>query len=92
MSDTNGDGVADKREVVFTGIGQSGGVNIEHQKSGLLWNIDNWIYTTYNPFRLRWTPAGFLREPTARTAASGDSRPMTMGNRGSSTLAASAGR
>ena len=62
LSDTNGDGVADKREVIFTGIGQSG--NIEHQKSGLLWNLDNWIYTTYNPFRIRWTPSGFLREPT----------------------------
>jgi mono/diheme cytochrome c family protein len=63
-TDTNGDGVADKREVVFTGIGQSGDANIEHQKAGLLWNMDNWIYTTYNPFRIRWTPKGFLREPT----------------------------
>jgi mono/diheme cytochrome c family protein len=63
-SDTNGDGVADKREVVFTGIGQSGDANIEHQKAGLLWNMDNWIYTTYNPFRIRWTPSGFLREAT----------------------------
>ncbi|HET7695570.1 MAG TPA: hypothetical protein VFK57_07675 [Vicinamibacterales bacterium] len=63
-TDTNGDGVADKREVVFTGIGQSGDSNIEHQKAGLLWNMDNWIYTTYNPFRIRWTPNGFLREPT----------------------------
>jgi mono/diheme cytochrome c family protein len=64
LTDTNGDGVADKREVVFTGIGQSGDANIEHQKAGLLWNLDNWIYTTYNPFRIRWTPSGFLREPT----------------------------
>jgi mono/diheme cytochrome c family protein len=63
-TDTNGDGVADKREVVFTGLGQSGDPNIEHQKAGLLWAMDNWIYTTYNPFRIRWTPAGFLREPT----------------------------
>jgi mono/diheme cytochrome c family protein len=63
-SDTNADGVADKREVVFTGIGQSGDANIEHQKAGLLWNMDNWIYTTYNPFRIRWTPSGFLREQT----------------------------
>ena len=64
-TDTNGDGVADTREVVFTGIGQSGDPNIEHQKAGLLWNMDNWIYTTYNAFRIRWTPSGFLREPTA---------------------------
>ena len=68
LSDTNGDGVADKREVVFTGIGQSGDANIEHQKAGLLWNMDNWIYTTYNPFRIRWTPSGFLREPTGPNA------------------------
>jgi mono/diheme cytochrome c family protein/glucose/arabinose dehydrogenase len=64
LTDTNGDGVADRREVVFTGIGQSGDSNIEHQKAGLVWNMDNWIYTTYNPFRIRWTPSGFLREPT----------------------------
>jgi mono/diheme cytochrome c family protein len=64
LSDTNGDGVADKREVVFTGIGQSGDANIEHQKAGLMWGMDNWIYTTYNPFRIRWTPSGFLREST----------------------------
>ncbi len=64
LSDTNGDGVADKREVVFTGIGQSGDANIEHQKAGLVWNMDNWIYTTYNPFRIRWTPKGFQREST----------------------------
>ncbi|HYT74688.1 MAG TPA: c-type cytochrome, partial [Vicinamibacterales bacterium] len=64
LTDTNGDGVADTREVVFTGIGQNGDANIEHQKAGLLWGMDNWIYTTYNPFRIRWTPSGFLREPT----------------------------
>ena len=64
LTDTNGDGIADKREVVFTGIGQGGDANIEHQKAGLLWNLDNWIYTTYNSFRIRWTPTGFLREPT----------------------------
>ncbi len=63
-TDTNGDGVADKREVVFTGIGMSGDANIEHQKAGLVWGLDNWIYTTYNAFRIRWTPNGFLKEPT----------------------------
>src|SRR5439155_16051919 len=31
---------------------------------GLMWNLDNWIYTTYNAFRIRWTPNGILREPT----------------------------
>ena len=39
--------------------------NIEQQPGGLIWALDNWIYTTYNPFRLRWTPNGkLLREET----------------------------
>ena len=92
-TDTNGDGVADKREVVFTGIGQSGDANIEHQKAGLLWNMDNWIYTTYNPFRIRWTPIGLpARADRRRTAASGGWRRTTTGSRGSWMRAASAGR
>src|SRR5204862_5378583 len=48
----------------YSGIGRNGDANIEHQKAGLLWNMDNWIYTTYNPFRIRWTPSGFIREQT----------------------------
>jgi mono/diheme cytochrome c family protein/glucose/arabinose dehydrogenase len=60
--DTNGDGVADKKELWYAG-GRRGG-NLEHQPSGLLWSIDNWIYTTYNAHRLRWTPTNVLKEPT----------------------------
>ncbi len=70
LSDTNGDGIADKREVVFTGIGQSGDYNIEHQKAGMFWNMDNWLYSTYNSFRLRWTPKGIQREPTGANGGS----------------------
>ena len=36
----------------------------------LLWGLDNWIYSTYNAFRFRWTPHGILREPTAPNGAS----------------------
>lgn len=62
--DTNGDGTADSNAVFYVG-GPRGG-NMEHQPSGLLWAMDNWIYTTYNSYRLRWTPAGTaLKEPTA---------------------------
>ena len=42
--DTNGDGVADESKVWFEG-GPRGG-NMEHQASGLVWGLDNWIYTT----------------------------------------------
>lgn len=63
-SDTDGDGVSDKKELFFEG-GPRGG-NMEHQPSGPVWALDNWLYTTYNAYRLRWTPDGkTLKEPTA---------------------------
>jgi putative heme-binding domain-containing protein len=62
-TDTNGDGKADKKELFCKGVGRRG--NLEHQQSGMVWGMDNWIYTTYNAFRLRWTPGGkVLREET----------------------------
>lgn len=62
--DTDGDGVADKKELWFAG-GPRGG-NLEHQPSGLVWCLDNWIYASYNAYRLRWNGAGRapLQEPT----------------------------
>ncbi len=62
FTDTNGDGVSDRREVFYTGVGRTG--NLEHQQSGFIWGLDNWIYSTYNAFRFRWTPSGIVREPT----------------------------
>ena len=63
-SDKNGDGIAETKRPFYEG-GPRGG-NMEHQPSGLLWAMDNWLYTTYNAYRLRWTPDGkTLKEPTA---------------------------
>ncbi len=63
-SDTDGDGVADKKELFYQG-GPRGG-NMEHQPNGPVWALDNWLYTTYNAYRLRWQPEGLaLKEPTA---------------------------
>lgn len=59
--DTDGDGVADQIEVWHEG-GNRGG-NLEHQPSGLIWNIDNWLYTTYSPHRYRFTTGKVVREP-----------------------------
>lgn len=62
--DTDGDGVADEKKLWYEG-GERGG-NMEHQPSGLIWSMDNWIYTTYNAYRLRHNPNGLaLRESTA---------------------------
>ncbi|WP_339730765.1 discoidin domain-containing protein [uncultured Gimesia sp.] len=41
--DTNGDGVADEKILLYPG-GKAGG-NLEHQNSALTWGLDNWIYS-----------------------------------------------
>ncbi len=66
-TDTNGDSVADKKELFTASFGRAG--NVEHQQSSLFWGMDNWLYSTYNAFRVRATPAGVLREPTAANNA-----------------------
>ena len=63
-TDTNNDGVADKREHFYSGVGLGRDGNLEHEQAGFVWGMDNWIYTTYNAFRFRWTPNGILKEPT----------------------------
>ncbi len=59
--DTDGDGVADRIEMWHKG-GPRGG-NLEHQPSGLIWNIDNWLYTTYSHDRYRCTNGTVINEP-----------------------------
>jgi mono/diheme cytochrome c family protein/glucose/arabinose dehydrogenase len=66
-TDTNGDGVADKKELFATNFGRGG--HLESQPAGLFWAMDNWLYSTVNAFRIRWTPAGILREPTGPNGA-----------------------
>lgn len=54
--DTNGDGKADVKKLVYQNEAyQVNGANMEHQRSGLDWNLDNWMYMTYDPIRLRYT-------------------------------------
>ncbi len=50
LTDTDGDGVADKKETVFES-NTVNNANLEHQKSGLIWNLDNRMYLTYDPVR-----------------------------------------
>jgi mono/diheme cytochrome c family protein len=69
-TDTNGDGVADKREHFYSGVGLGRDGNLEHEQAGFVWGLDNWIYTTYNAFRFRWTPTGILKEPTGPNSGS----------------------
>ena len=62
-TDTNNDGVADKKELFATGLGRL--LNVEHQESGFVWGLDNWIYSTINSRRASaGRRRGVLREPT----------------------------
>jgi mono/diheme cytochrome c family protein/glucose/arabinose dehydrogenase len=57
--DTKGEGVSDKKELFYKG-GQRGG-NLEHQPSGLIWDLDNWMYQAVSDLRLRYT-GGVVQE------------------------------
>src|SRR5258708_6948906 len=61
--DTKGKGVADKKEL-FSAGGPRGG-NVEHQPSGLIWDLDNWLYMAVNAYRIRMQDGKLVREPTA---------------------------
>jgi mono/diheme cytochrome c family protein/glucose/arabinose dehydrogenase len=61
--DTNGDGVADSKELFLAGGPR--GENLEHQPSGLIWDLDNWLYMAVNPWRLRIKGTNIIGEPTA---------------------------
>jgi mono/diheme cytochrome c family protein len=67
-TDTNGDGVADKKEFFTGDFGRAG--NIEHQPGALFNAMDNWLYSTVNAVRLRWKPNGtVIRENTGSNGA-----------------------
>lgn len=62
--DTDGDGKSDTKELIFSG-GDRGG-NMEHQPSGLIWNVDNYLYTTYNSYRQRYKDGKIYSEKMPR--------------------------
>lgn len=66
-TDTDDDGKADKKEFFTDNFGRAG--NVEHQQAFLYWGMDNWLYSTVNPFRVRETPQGVVRESTASNHA-----------------------
>lgn len=51
--DTNNDGIADQKRLVYHADKRAFG-NLEHQRSGLDWNLDNWIYVTVDPLRFKY--------------------------------------
>jgi glucose/arabinose dehydrogenase/mono/diheme cytochrome c family protein len=62
--DTNGDGVADEKTEVASDYGVT--TNPEHTANGLMWALDNWIYSANHTTRFHFDGNGkFTREPTA---------------------------
>ncbi len=67
--DTDNDGVADEKKRIYDNPKPRGG-NLEHQQSGLVWNLDNYVYTTYNPARFRFSK-GTIEVDTLENMPSG---------------------
>ena len=63
LTDTNSDGVADLRETIYQG-GVRGG-NLEHQPSGLIYGIDNWLYVTYTDKRYKFVDGNVIAQDMA---------------------------
>ena len=64
MRDTNGDGQADDKQLVANDYGNPS--NPEHSANGLLWGLDNWIYSANHTTRFRYSRGDkrWQREPT----------------------------
>ena len=63
--DTDGDGVADESKMLYKRgpySRNSPDKSVEHQDSGLMWNLDNHIYLTYNMERYRFTTGEWIAE------------------------------
>ncbi|HCN82551.1 MAG TPA: cytochrome C, partial [Sphingobacteriaceae bacterium] len=68
--DTNGDGKADSKRIVYQNPVYRNNSNMEHQRSGLDWNLDNWIYMTYENARFRYKD-GMMKPDTMVNGAGG---------------------
>ena len=67
--DTNGDGVSDVKKAVYT-VGKVAPGNLEHQRSGFIWNMDNYIYQTVDPIRFRYVN-GMLQPDSLHSGSNG---------------------
>jgi len=62
--DTDGDLKCDEQTAVATDYVQGDIKNPEHNANGLMWGLDNWIYSANYTTRFRHTDDGWRREPT----------------------------
>ena len=69
FKDSNNDGVADQKRKVYHTDKKAFG-NLEHQRSGLDWNLDNWIYITVDPVRFQYK-GGVLKADSLISGSNG---------------------
>ncbi len=63
LRDKNGDGKADERQLVANDYGNPS--NPEHSSNGLMWAMDNWIYSANHTVRFRYRQGRWDRESTS---------------------------
>jgi glucose/arabinose dehydrogenase/mono/diheme cytochrome c family protein len=63
MRDTDGDGKSDEKTEVAKDYGNQ--TSVEHTANGLVWALDNWIYSANYTFRFRSLTEDWKREGTA---------------------------
>nr|WP_298723470.1 c-type cytochrome [uncultured Steroidobacter sp.] len=63
MRDTDNDGKADDKRLIANDYGNPS--NPEHSANGLLWGLDNWIYSANHTTRFRYQRGEWKREPTS---------------------------
>ncbi len=59
--DTDGDGKADRTELVDTAYGSG---NVEHGPNGLMRAMDNWVYNAESPYRYRFISGVLIKQRT----------------------------
>ncbi len=62
LKDTNGDGKADERTRIADDYGNP--ASPEHAANGLMWGLDNWIYSANHTVRYRYERGRWRAEPT----------------------------
>ncbi len=62
LKDTDGDGKADRREQIAQDYGNP--ASPEHSSNGLMWGLDNWIYSANHTVRYRYEHGRWRAEPT----------------------------
>lgn len=62
--DTDGDLKCDEKTAIFTNYVQGDIKNPEHNANGLMWGLDNWIYSANYTKRIRQVNDRWIEEPT----------------------------